>query len=58
MVEWARLAAACRHLKARSWVEARIERIRFSRIAKNLAMLRLWNNGTLTPLNRIPTAAG
>ena len=58
MVEWARLAAGCRHLKGRSWMEARIERIRFSRIAKNLAMLGLWNDRALAPLDRIANGRG
>ena len=58
MLEWGRLATAWRYLKGWLWVEARIERTRFSRIAKNLAMLHLWNDGTLAPLNRIANGRG
>jgi len=58
MLEWGRLATAWRYLKEWSWVEVSVERIRFSRIAKNLAMLGLWNDGTLVPLNRITNGRG
>ena len=58
MFERARLRAVCGGLGGWLRVEAHIERFRFSRIAKDLAMLRLWNDGTLAPLHRIANGRG
>jgi hypothetical protein len=58
MIEWLTPAAVWGSLKAVPPVAAFVEKYRLSRVARDLAVLRFWNDGMTAPLKRIADGNG